>query len=38
MKELMELCHIPGISGREEKVREKIMEMTSGYDHEIDRG
>lgn len=36
MKELMELCHIPGISGREERVREKVMEMTKGYDHEVD--
>jgi len=32
----MELCHIPGISGREERVREKIIEMTKGYDHEVD--
>jgi putative aminopeptidase FrvX len=36
LKELMELCRIPGVSGREEKVREKIIEMTHGYNHEID--
>lgn len=32
----MQLCHVPGVAGREEKVREQIIDMTQHYEHEID--
>lgn len=36
MKELVDLCMVPGVSGREEMVREKIMGMIGNRDHFTD--
>lgn len=36
MKDLIDLCLIPGVSGREEKVRKKIIEMVDGYEYSVD--
>ncbi len=36
MKDLVNLCLVPGISGREEKVRKKIIEMVDGFKYSVD--